>query len=84
MQTTFVDSHATGNMGCAPKRAVPTDPLLRDREAATILGASVSTFWRRVQDGTIPRPLKIGGMSRWKQSEIQAVIETAAANREAA
>ncbi|SLN23377.1 hypothetical protein ROJ8625_00939 [Roseivivax jejudonensis] len=60
------------------------DQLIRDREAAAMLGASVSTFWRRVQDGTISRLLKIGGMSRWKRSEILAVIDAAAANREAA
>ncbi|OOY23126.1 DNA-binding protein [Thioclava sediminum] len=60
------------------------DPLIRDREAAQMLGASVATFWRRVQDGTISRPIKIGGLSRWRASEIQAVIEAAEASRNAA
>lgn len=64
--------------------AASTDPLLRDREAAPILGMSVPTFWRRVQDGTIPKPLKLGGLSRWPQSEILEVIEHAKAQREAA
>jgi len=53
------------------------DQLIRDTEGAELLGASVSTFWRRVSDGTIPRPIKIGGMSRWKRSEIQDVIDRA-------
>lgn len=62
----------------------PTDPLIRDREAARIIGASVSTFWRRVQDGVFPRPIKIGGMSRWRLSDIEAVIAKADAQRHAA
>lgn len=61
-----------------------TDPLLIAREAAAILQISVPTFWRRVADGTIPKPLKLGGLSRWPKSEVLAVIETAKAARTAA
>ena len=53
------------------------DKLLRDKEVAEILGCSTATFWRRVQEGTIPRPLKIGGLSRWKRSWVEAVIDQA-------
>ena len=60
------------------------DPLLTVREAAPTLGMSIPTFWRRVQDGVIPRPIKLGGLSRWPQSEILAVIEKAKAQREVA
>lgn len=60
------------------------DPLIRDRAAAQMIGASVSTFWRRVQEGVFPRPIKIGGTSRWRRSDIEAVIERAVAEREAA
>lgn len=59
------------------------DPLIRDGDAAVMLGCSKATFWRRVADGTIPKPVKIGGMSRWPQSEIFAVIERAKAQRTA-
>lgn len=59
------------------------DQLIRDEAAAKMLGCSKSTFWRRVGDGTIPRPVKIGGMSRWPRSEIVAVIERAKTQREA-
>lgn len=59
----------------------PVDPLLKDREAAPILGISVPTFWRRVADGTVPKPIKLGASSRWPQSEILAVIERAKAAR---
>lgn len=57
------------------------DPLIRDKDASAMMGCSVSTFWRRVGDGTIRPPVKIGGMSRWPQSEIQAVIDDAKQNR---
>lgn len=57
------------------------DTLLRDKEVAAQLRVSVPTVWRRVKDGTIPRPLKIGSLSRWQQADISAVIETARAQR---
>lgn len=61
--------------------SVEIDPLMRDGEAAELLGCSKATFWRRVSDGTIPKPVKIGGMSRWPQSEIVAVIDDAKSRR---
>ncbi|RVG89300.1 helix-turn-helix transcriptional regulator [Sinorhizobium meliloti] len=60
------------------------DPLLKDREVAKILGVSVVTVWRRVADGSIPKPIKLGGLSRFPRSEIMAFIEKAKANRLAA
>ncbi len=57
------------------------DPLLTVRESAQILQISVPTFWRRVADGTVPKPVKLGGLSRWPESEILAVIEQAKAAR---
>lgn len=61
--------------------AIPVDPLLKDREAAPLLSISIPTFWRRVADGTIPKPIKLGALSRWPQSEILEVIERAKAAR---
>lgn len=51
------------------------DPLIRDKEAAFIMRISTASFWRRVKDGTVPRPIKLGGMSRWSKSEIVEVVE---------
>jgi predicted DNA-binding transcriptional regulator AlpA len=61
--------------------ASPNETLLRDTDAARMLGCSKATFWRRVSDKTIPKPVKIGGMSRWPLSEILAVIDQAKAKR---
>jgi predicted DNA-binding transcriptional regulator AlpA len=55
--------------------------LIRDTRAATLLGCSKATFWRRVADGTIPKPVKIGGTSRWPLGEIIEVIEAAKGQR---
>lgn len=60
---------------------LPTDPLLTARESAAHLQISVPTFWRRVSDGTVPQPIKLGGLSRWPRSEIQNVIEKAKSKR---
>lgn len=61
-----------------------TDRLLSVKDTARALGCSVATVWRRVADGTISKPVKIGGMTRWPESEITALIESAKAEREAA
>lgn len=61
-----------------------TDPLLTAREGAALLQISVPTFWRWVAYGTLPKAVKLGGMSRWPRSELLAVIERAKAKRTAA
>jgi len=58
------------------------DPLLKVGEGAAELGISVPSFWRRVADGTIGKPVKLGALSRWPRSEILAVIERAKAVRD--
>lgn len=57
--------------------------LISDAQVATMFGVSRMTIWRRVADGVIPRPIKIGGATRWVRSEIEAVIAEAVAKRDA-
>ncbi len=57
------------------------DRLLKVGEAAEVLAISIPSFWRRVADGSIPKPIKFGKSSRWLHSEIQEVIEDAKARR---
>ena len=61
-----------------------TDPLLTAREGADLLQISVPTFWRWAANKTLPKPVKLGGMSRWPRSELLDVIERAKAQRSAA
>jgi len=55
------------------------DPLLTAREGARELGCSIPTWWRWDALGTLLKPVKLGGMSRWPRSEVLAVIENAKA-----
>lgn len=66
-------------LGTAPPNA---EHLLKAVEVAKLLNISVPTFWRRVADGTIPKPIKIGKLSRWALSEILEVIEKAKSGRD--
>ena len=60
-------------------------PALLDVKAvAALFQASPSTIWRRVNDGTMPRPIRIGGMTRWARDEIDAVIDRAKRARDEA
>lgn len=57
------------------------DSLLTAREGAKLLQVSIPTFYRRIADGTLPKPIKLGNLSRWSQSEIIAAIEAAKSRR---
>ena len=54
------------------------------RDLATEFHCSLSTIWRRVADGTFPKPIKIGGLTRWVRPEIDAVIDRAKRDRDEA
>ena len=53
------------------------DALLTHSQAAKILSVSLSTFRRRVEDGTLPKPIKIASLTRWRRSDILGYIEKA-------
>jgi predicted DNA-binding transcriptional regulator AlpA len=70
-------------MNIPEKPRIAPDALLTDKDVAKMLCASVATVWRRVQDGTLKRPIKIGALSRFPQSDIVAFIERAKTGRAA-
>ncbi|MBX3412419.1 MAG: helix-turn-helix domain-containing protein [Pirellulales bacterium] len=43
-------------------------------ELATILGLSKRTIWRLLSAGEIPKPIRLGGSTRWVLAEIEAWI----------
>ncbi len=57
------------------------EELIRDEEVAKLLSCGKSTVWRWAAEGTISKPVKIGGATRWLRSEIEAAISSAQANR---
>jgi len=61
-----------------------TPALLSDQGVAALLDMSRASVWRRVNDQTLPQPIRIGGLTRWSRAEIEAVIEAALAARDEA
>lgn len=47
--------------------------LLTIRQVAGLLSVDERTIRRRVSDGTIPPPLKLGRLSRWRRLDIEAL-----------
>jgi len=64
------------------ENAPPT--LLTDRCLAALLNCGRATVWRRVAAGDLPKPFKIGGMTRWDRREVEAMLERAKAARDEA
>ena len=52
--------------------------LIPAAEAATLLSMGKSTFWREVAKGTIPAPIKIGGLTRWRVADLQQCVQVPA------
>lgn len=54
--------------------------LVTADEAAKMLAMGRSTFWANVKKGELPGPVKIGGATRWRLSELlqhlQATLTT--------
>jgi predicted DNA-binding transcriptional regulator AlpA len=38
------------------------------------MGQSLSSFHRFVAQGLLPQPVKIGGATRWKRSDLEAAV----------
>jgi predicted DNA-binding transcriptional regulator AlpA len=52
--------------------------LIPAAEAAALLSMGKSTFWREVTRGTLPAPVKVGGMTRWRVSDLYRFVEALA------
>jgi len=51
--------------------------LLSAEEVGRLLGVSTRTIWRMLSAGEIPAPVKLGGLTKWRREEIQAMIDLA-------
>ena len=56
-------------------------PLMPVRAVSKRGGWSDATTWRHVKAGLLPKPIKIGGNTRWVPEEVEAAIEAAKAAR---
>ena len=48
------------------------EAMLDVKRLAEKLGASVRTVWRLVSAGVLPKPVQVGGSTRWFESDIEA------------
>jgi predicted DNA-binding transcriptional regulator AlpA len=64
---------------CPPDQPRPW--LLSDRDVGAALRLSRASVWRHAASGKIPKPVKIGGATRWVSAEIEAVVLRAMAGR---
>lgn len=59
----------------APAASAPTERLLPMPKVRDLIPFSKATIYRKVADGSFPRPLKIGKCRvAWRESEIAAWI----------
>lgn len=52
--------------------------LLSVKDVSAALSLSTTTIWRQVKAGTLPSPIKIGGSTRWRRSDIEAIFAPSA------
>jgi len=46
------------------------EAMLDVKGLAEMLGASVRTVWRLVSAGVLPKPVRVGGSTRWFEADI--------------
>lgn len=56
------------------RKTSTSDRLLRVAEVAQALGVSVRQVWKLRASSELPSPIKLGGSTRWRESELQAWI----------
>ena len=51
------------------------DRLLSIKDLSGLLRRGKSALWDDVKAGRLPQPVKLGGSTRWKYSEVQKFIQ---------
>ena len=51
--------------------------LLTVQDVAELLSIGVSSVWRKARSGDLPQPVKIGGSTRWRRADIEALFAPA-------
>ncbi|TLP45432.1 AlpA family phage regulatory protein [Cohaesibacter sp. CAU 1516] len=52
----------------------PADRLLAIKDVCRILNRSPASIYRDIARGDFPRPIKLGGSSRWRLSTVNDVM----------
>lgn len=54
---------------------LPDKALIHQRALQALLGCSQTSIWRWVNNGTLPKPIRLGRALRWRVGDIRAFIE---------
>lgn len=57
------------------------ETYLTIREVMALLKIGKSSVYRRIQDGTLPKPITLGHIQRFKMTEIDAAIDALSEQR---
>ncbi|MAC48208.1 MAG: AlpA family transcriptional regulator [Oceanospirillum sp.] len=49
--------------------------LLKDTQVAELFSVSRPTIWRWLQAGILPKPIKLAGSTRWRLSDLEAMVK---------
>ena len=66
-----------------PTPALALPLLISADELARLLDCSATHIWRMHSGGKLPKPVKIGRLTRWREAEVSAWVETGAPSRNA-
>lgn len=51
------------------------DTYLTINQLAELLGIGRSSIYRRIEDGTLPKPIKLGKLSRFSENAVVAALQ---------
>lgn len=53
---------------------LPNAAVVDVRIVAALCGWNTGTVWRHVSEGNFPKPIKIGGSTRWRVSDLRSYL----------
>ncbi|HCT9113260.1 TPA: AlpA family transcriptional regulator [Morganella morganii] len=51
------------------------EPLVDMKFITTLTGLTDKWFYKQIQEGQFPKPIKLGRSSRWQKSEVEAWLQ---------
>ncbi|CAM8349562.1 helix-turn-helix transcriptional regulator [Morganella morganii] len=51
------------------------EPLVDMKEITKFTGLTDKWFYKQIQEGQFPKPIKLGRSSRWQKSEVEAWLQ---------
>ncbi|EMM6943531.1 AlpA family transcriptional regulator [Morganella morganii] len=51
------------------------EPLVDMKEITKLTGLTDKWFYKQIQDGQFPKPIKLGNRSRWQKSQVEAWLQ---------